>query len=160
MIKLKKIKLTDNIWYHELQCKCCGVTYDKPAIVAYELQQIVNAVKEEYNIDRISVKVTSACRCYNYLQTQLRVPYTQDGTTALVQNMQNSLEQGVNNGLIVRNGFLDDGTYLAQGYEVTAVPVEKVDLADKARRIYKGLEAVCILQGAIHTVEARIFVER
>ena len=48
-----------------------------------------------------------------------KVPYTQVGINTLVATVERSLEAGVRNGLIAA-GYLPDGTYLPEGFEVVS----------------------------------------
>lgn len=89
---------------------------------------------------------------FNLLYTSnTDIPYTPSGVNTLIATLRGSLEQALNNGLI-EAGFLDDGTYLPNGYGIKYVEVQNVSTADKTNRSYKGLKFIAIGAGAIHDV--------
>ena len=83
--------------------------------------------------------------------TATKIPYNAFGINVLINTLENSLEQGVRNGLLTP-GFLPDGTYLPNGYVVENVDLADVSKADKTNRVYKGLKFKCVGAGALHEV--------
>lgn len=84
-------------------------------------------------------------------QTTTKIPYTDAGVGMIVQKMEQSLRQGVRNGLLAP-GNTTDGTYLPLGYLITTVPVSEVDSSDKGNRVYKGITFQCVGAGALQGV--------
>ncbi len=90
---------------------------------------------------------------FGYLLTRTtKTPYTNPGVSSLVQQTVQGLEEGVRNGLI-GPGYTVDGEYLAQGYRVTAIPVEDIDQSNKAVGFYPGLSFIALGTGAIHGLQ-------
>lgn len=85
-------------------------------------------------------------------QSPTKVPYTQVGINTTVSTLDRSLQAAVRNGLC-GPGFLSDGTYLPEGYDITAVELADVAASDKSNRIYKGLSFRMVGAGALHEVE-------
>lgn len=85
-------------------------------------------------------------------QSSTKVPYTQAGINSTVSTLDRSLQAAVRNGLC-GPGFLSDGTYLPEGYDITAVELADVSAGDKSNRIYKGLSFRMVGAGALHEVE-------
>ena len=86
-------------------------------------------------------------------QSATKVPATQAGINTTVNTLDGSLQAAVRNGLCAP-GFLPDGTYLPEGYLITAVPLGDVPASDKSNRIYQGLSFVMVGAGALHGVVA------
>lgn len=84
-------------------------------------------------------------------QSTTKIPYTDAGVGMIVQKMEQSLRQGVRNGLLAP-GSTTDGTYLPLGYSITTVPVSEVDASDKGNRIYNGITFQCVGAGALQGV--------
>lgn len=84
-------------------------------------------------------------------QTTTKIPYTDAGVGMIVQKMEQSLRQGVRNGLLAP-GSTTEGEYLPLGYLITTVPVSDVDAADKGNRIYNGITFKCVGAGALQGV--------
>lgn len=84
-------------------------------------------------------------------QSATKVPYTQSGINTAAATLTRSLEAAVRNGLAAP-GFLPDGTYLPEGFEVTAVALADVPSSDRGNRIYSGLGFKMVGAGALHEV--------
>ncbi len=97
---------------------------------------------------------------FGYLLTSTtKVPYTDKGVAALEQQLINTLDEAVRNGLIAP-GETIDGEFLGTGYKVTTVPVADVNQSDKDARFYQGLSFVILGAGAIHKVQINGVFER
>ena len=84
-------------------------------------------------------------------RTATKVPYTDVGAGMIVQRVEQSLRQGVTNGLIAP-GYTPEGEYLPLGYSVSYVPMANVNASDKSKRIYRGISFKAVGAGAIHNV--------
>lgn len=84
-------------------------------------------------------------------QTTTKIPYTDAGVGMIVQKMEQSLRQGVRNGLLAP-GTTTEGEYLPLGYSITTVPVSDVDASDKGNRVYNGITFECVGAGALQGV--------
>ena len=80
-----------------------------------------------------------------------KIPFAQVGINTTVAVLERSLKAAVRNGLCAP-GYLPDGTYLPEGFLVTAVPLADVPVGDKGSRIYKGLSFKMVGAGALHEV--------
>ena len=90
---------------------------------------------------------------FNLLYTSAtKIPYTQTGINITVATLTASLQAAVRNGLC-GPGFLADGTFLSEGFEITAVPLGDVPSSDKGNRLYQGLSFVMVGAGALHEVQ-------
>lgn len=84
-------------------------------------------------------------------QSNTKVPYTQTGINTVVGVLERSLSAAVRNGLC-GPGYLPDGTYLPEGFEVYSVPLADVASSDKSNRLYAGLSFKMVGAGALHEV--------
>lgn len=84
-------------------------------------------------------------------RTATKIPYTDVGAGMIVQRVEQSLRQGVTNGLIAP-GYTPEGVYLPLGYKVTYIPVAEVSASDKSARVYRGITFQAVGAGAMHTV--------
>lgn len=82
-------------------------------------------------------------------QSNTKIPFTQTGINIAKSVLDKSLRAAVLNGL-AGPGFLPDGTYLPEGYEITSVALGDVPSGDKGNRIYNGLSFVMVGTGALH----------
>jgi len=89
---------------------------------------------------------------FNLLYTSnTKIPFTQTGINVTKDTLEQSLDAGVRNGFLAA-GFLPDGTFLPNGYVVTAVALENVAASDKTGRVYQGLSFKAVGAGALHKV--------
>lgn len=84
-------------------------------------------------------------------RTATKIPYTDVGAGMIVQRVEQSLRQGVTNGLIAP-GYTPEGEYLPLGYSISYVPMANVNASDKSKRIYRGISFKAVGAGAMHTV--------
>lgn len=84
-------------------------------------------------------------------QSATKVPYTQSGINTAAGTLERSLKAAVRNGLAAP-GFLPDGRFLPEGFEVLSVALADVPSSDKGNRVYKGLSFNMVGAGALHEV--------
>lgn len=112
----------------------------------------------------------------NYVQTNLynllytsttKIPQTDGGVTRLMTNVEASLDQAVNNGLIAPGvwnggpiGQIESGDTLTKGYYVYADAVANQAQSDREARKSPVIQAAIKLAGAIHYGDVQINVVR
>lgn len=112
----------------------------------------------------------------NYVQTNLfnllytsatKVPQTEAGVTRLLTNVEQSMDQAVNNGLVAPGvwnsgpiGQLESGDTLTKGYYVYAQPLASQAQSDREKRKAPVIQIACKLAGAIHYADVQINVVR
>lgn len=112
----------------------------------------------------------------NYVQTNLynllytsttKIPQTDAGVTRLMTNVEASLDQAVNNGLIAPGvwnggpiGQIESGDTLTKGYYVHADAVANQAQSDREARKSPVIQAAIKLAGAIHYGDVQINVVR
>jgi hypothetical protein len=112
----------------------------------------------------------------NQIQTDLfnalytaptKIPQTDPGVNVLVTTVDNSLAQGVTNGLVAPGiwnapgfGSISTGQMLPKGYYVYAPQVASQDQADRDARIAPDIQAAMKLAGAIHFANVIVNVNR
>lgn len=112
----------------------------------------------------------------NYVQTNLynllytsttKIPQTDAGVTRLMTNIEASLDQAVNNGLIAPGvwnggpiGQIESGDTLTKGYYVYADAVANQAQSDREARKSPVIQAAIKLAGAIHYADVQINVVR
>ncbi|EFL4137201.1 DUF3383 family protein [Escherichia coli] len=112
----------------------------------------------------------------NYVQTNLynllytsatKIPQTDAGVTRLMTNVEASLDQAVNNGLIAPGvwnggpiGQIESGDTLTKGYYVYADGVANQAQSDREARKSPVIQAAIKLAGAIHYGDVQINVVR
>jgi len=84
-------------------------------------------------------------------QTTTKVPFTQAGINTVVAVLDRSLQAAVRNGLC-GPGFLPDGRYLPEGYEIIAPALGDIPSGDKGNRILQGITFNMVGAGALHEV--------
>ncbi|MEL0553472.1 DUF3383 family protein [Raoultella lignicola] len=112
----------------------------------------------------------------NYVQTNLynllytsttKIPQTDAGVTRLMTNVEASLDQAVNNGLVAPGvwnggpiGQIESGDTLTKGYYVYAGAVANQAQYDREARKSPVIQAAIKLAGAIHYADVQINVVR
>ncbi|MBC0852633.1 DUF3383 family protein [Pantoea stewartii] len=112
----------------------------------------------------------------NYVQTNLfnllytsgtKVPQTDAGNTRIMANVEASMDQAVNNGLIAPGvwnggqiGQLSPGDTLTKGYYVYMPAISSQAQADREARKSVPVQVTCKLAGAIHYASVQINVMR
>jgi hypothetical protein len=105
---------------------------------------------------------------FGYLYTRTtKVPQTDKGVAALVQQVEQALAQGVNNGLLAPGnwngnplGQIGTGDFLPRGYYVYAQPVAEQNQSDREARKAPPIQAICKGAGAIHSADISVTFER
>ncbi|EIW9306277.1 DUF3383 domain-containing protein [Klebsiella pneumoniae] len=105
---------------------------------------------------------------YNLLYTSAtKIPQTDAGVTRLMTNVEASLDQAVNNGLIAPGvwnggpiGQIESGDTLTKGYYVYADAVANQAQSDREARKSPVIQAAIKLAGAIHYGDVQINVVR
>lgn len=112
----------------------------------------------------------------NYVQTNLynllytsatKIPQTDAGVTRLMTNVEASLDQAVNNGLVAPGvwnggpiGQIESGDTLTKGYYVHADSVDNQAQSDREARKSPVIQAAIKLAGSIHYADVQINVVR
>ncbi|MCT4713251.1 DUF3383 domain-containing protein [Enterobacteriaceae bacterium H11S18] len=112
----------------------------------------------------------------NYVQNNLwnllytstsKIPQTEAGITRLVSNVEQSMDQAVNNGLVAPGlwvggaiGQLDSGDMLTKGYYVYANRLVAQSQADREARKAPVIQVAAKLAGAVHFADVLIDVVR
>lgn len=112
----------------------------------------------------------------DYIQTNLfnllytsttKIPQTEAGVTRLIANVEQSLEQAANNGLVAPGvwnggdlGQLSTGDTLTKGYYVYATPLTQQSQADREKRKSPLIQSAIKLAGAIHYADVQVNVVR
>lgn len=112
----------------------------------------------------------------NYVQTNLfnllytsgtKVPQTDAGNTRIMANVEASMDQAVNNGLIAPGvwnggqiGQLSQGDTLTKGYYVYMPAISSQAQAEREARKSVPVQVACKLAGAIHYASVQINVMR
>jgi hypothetical protein len=80
-----------------------------------------------------------------------KVPYTQVGLNTAIGTLSRSLQAAVRNGLAAP-GYLPNGTYLPEGFYISAVSLASTPSSDKGSRTYSGLSFKMVGAGALQEV--------
>ncbi|MDE9553525.1 DUF3383 domain-containing protein [Xenorhabdus bovienii] len=112
----------------------------------------------------------------NYVQTNLynlmytsttKIPQTDEGVTQLLVNVEQSLSQGVTNGLVAPGvwggdtfGALNRGDMLTKGYYTYAAPIADQVQAEREKRKAPVIQCAIKLAGAVHFADVIINVNR
>ncbi|MDE9463681.1 DUF3383 family protein, partial [Xenorhabdus bovienii] len=112
----------------------------------------------------------------NYVQTNLynlmytsttKISQTDEGVTQLLVNVEQSLSQGVTNGLIAPGawggdtfGALNRGDMLTKGYYTYAAPIADQVQAEREKRKAPVIQCAIKLAGAVHFADVIINVNR
>lgn len=107
-------------------------------------------------------------RLYNLLYTTgTKIPQTDAGMTALLNECTLMAEEAINNGLVApgqwnADGFgqLVRGQYLKDGFYVYAAPIATQVQSDREARIAVPIQVALKLAGAIHEIDAIVNVNR
>lgn len=105
---------------------------------------------------------------FNLLYTSTtKIPQTEAGVTRLIANVEQSLEQSANNGLVAPGvwnggdlGQLSTGDTLTKGYYVYATPLTQQSQADREKRKSPLIQCAIKLAGAIHYADVQVNVVR
>jgi hypothetical protein len=120
---------------------------------------------EMHGLDWLSNRIQNDL--FNVLYTSPKIPQTNPGVHVLVTTCDNSLSQGVQNGLLAPGiwnapgfGELHQGDTLHNGFYTFANNVDTQSQADREARIAPLIQIAAKLAGAIHFVDVLINVNR
>ncbi len=105
---------------------------------------------------------------YNLLYTSpTKVPQTEQGSTQLLTNVEQSLAQVVTNGLLAPGvwnggsiGQLTSGDTLTKGYYVYIQPLAEQAQSEREKRKAPPIQVACKLAGAVHFADVLITIVR
>uniref|UniRef100_A0A3B0M7S7 Bacteriophage protein n=1 Tax=Arsenophonus endosymbiont of Trialeurodes vaporariorum TaxID=235567 RepID=A0A3B0M7S7_9GAMM len=105
---------------------------------------------------------------YNLLYTSTtKVPQTEQGSTQLLTNVEQSLAQAVTNGLLAQGvwnggniGQLANGDILTKGYYVYIQPLAEQAQSEREKRKAPLIQVACKLAGAVHFADVLITIVR
>ncbi|MDE1484806.1 DUF3383 family protein, partial [Xenorhabdus bovienii] len=105
---------------------------------------------------------------YNLMYTSTtKISQTDEGVTQLLVNVEQSLSQGVTNGLIAPGawggdtfGALNRGDMLTKGYYTYAAPIADQVQAEREKRKAPVIQCAIKLAGAVHFADVIINVNR
>lgn len=105
---------------------------------------------------------------FGYLYTRTtKVPQTDKGVAALVQQVELAMQQGVNNGLLAPGewngmdlGQVKSGDFLPRGFYVYAQPVAEQNQSDREARKAPPIQVIAKGAGAIHFADISVTFER
>ncbi|MEQ1964651.1 DUF3383 domain-containing protein [Xenorhabdus khoisanae] len=123
-------------------------------------------IDERHGLDWIQNYVQT--NLYNLMYTSTtKIPQTDEGVTQLLVNVEQSLAQGVTNGLVAPGiwggdsfGALSRGDMLTKGYYTYAAPIAEQVQAEREKRKAPVIQCAIKLAGAIHFADVIINVNR
>lgn len=123
-------------------------------------------IDERHGLDWLQNYVQT--NLYNLLYTSTtKIPQTDAGVTRLVSNVEQSMAQAVNNGLVAPGiwngsemGQLASGDTLTKGYYIYAPAVATQAQSDREARKAPVIQVACKLAGAVHFANVEINVVR
>ncbi|MCC8364917.1 DUF3383 domain-containing protein [Xenorhabdus sp. PB61.4] len=123
-------------------------------------------IDERHGLDWLQNYVQT--NLYNLLYTSTtKIPQTDEGVTQLLANVEQSLAQGVTNGLIAPGiwggdsfGALNRGEMLTKGYYTYAQPIVEQVQAEREKRKAPVIQCAIKLAGAVHFADVIINVNR
>lgn len=121
---------------------------------------------ERHGLDWLQNAIETNVFGYLYTRTT-KVPQTDRGVAALVQQAEKACREGVNNGLLapgIWNGMdlgeTKSGSYLAKGFYVYAQPVAEQNTSDREARKAPPIQIIAKGAGAIHFADITVTFER
>lgn len=152
-----------------LAAKNCNVfvNYDNDTAIIQE-GVMVNGdfFDERHGLDWLQNFVQT--NLYNLLYTRTtKVPQTEQGSTQLLTNVEQSLAQAVTNGLLAPGvwnggsiGQLTSGDTLTKGYYVYIQPLVEQAQSEREKRKAPPIQVACKLAGAVHFADVLITIVR
>ena len=120
---------------------------------------------EIHGLDWLSNRIQNDL--WNLLYQSPKIPQTNSGVHSMMTRCENSLTQGVTNGLIAPGvwnapgfGLLYDGAYLGKGWYSYADSVDNQDQSIREQRIAPLIQIAVKLAGAVHFASVLINVNR
>lgn len=152
-----------------LQAKNCNVFVryaNDTAIIQEGVMSNGDFFDERHGLDWLQNYVQN--NLWNLLYTsKTKIPQTEPGVTRLVTNVEQSMDQAVNNGLVAPGvwnggdiGQVTGGDTLTKGYYVYANPLNAQAQADREARKAPVIQVAAKLAGAIHFADVLIDVVR
>ncbi|MBK5145846.1 DUF3383 domain-containing protein [Budviciaceae bacterium BWR-B9] len=152
-----------------LQAKNCNVFVkyaNDTAIIQEGVMSNGDFFDERHGLDWLQNYVQN--NLWNLLYTSTtKIPQTEAGVTRLLTNIEQSMDQSVNNGLVAPGvwnggdiGELTAGDTLTKGYYVYANPLDTQAQADREARKAPVIQVAAKLAGAIHFADVLINVVR
>lgn len=121
---------------------------------------------ERHGLDWLQNAVQTNVFGFLYTRTT-KVPQTDKGVAALVQQVERAMAEGVNNGLLAPGvwrgmdlGEVKSGDYLPTGYYVYAQPIGQQNQSDREARKAPPIQVLCKGAGAIHYADITVTFER
>ncbi len=121
---------------------------------------------ERHGLDWLQNAIETNVFGYLYTRTT-KVPQTDKGVAALVQQVEKAGREAVNNGLLapgVWNGMdlgeVRSGDYLPKGFYVYAQPVAEQNQSDREARKAPPIQMIAKGAGAIHSADITVTFER
>lgn len=121
---------------------------------------------EQHGLDWLQNAIETNVFGYLYTRTT-KVPQTDRGVAALVQQVEMACQEGVRNGLLAPGkwggmdlGEMKSGMYLQKGYYVYAQSVNDQNPSDRAARKAPPIQAIIKGAGAIHFADITVTFER
>lgn len=147
--------------------KCNYYTYfGDSAMMAEGVMASGKFFDERHGLDWLQNAIETNVFGYLYTRTT-KVPQTDKGVAALVQQVEKACREGVNNGLLapgVWNGMdlgeVKSGDFLPKGFYVYAQPVAEQNQSDREARKAPPIQVIAKGAGAIHFVDITVTFER
>jgi hypothetical protein len=121
---------------------------------------------ERHGLDWLQNAIETNVFGYLYTRTT-KVPQTDKGVAALVQQVEKACNEAVNNGLLAPGvwngndlGEVRSGDFLPKGFYVYAQPVAQQNQSDREARKAPPIQALIKGAGAIHSVDVTVTFER
>ncbi|WP_334468704.1 DUF3383 domain-containing protein [Arsenophonus sp. PmNCSU2021_1] len=152
-----------------LAAKNCNVfvNYDNDtAIIQEGVMANGDFFDERHGLDWLQNFVQT--NLYNLLYTRTtKIPQTEQGSTTLLTNVEQSLAQAVTNGLLAPGiwnggsiGQLASGDTLTKGYYVYIQPLAEQAQSEREKRKAPPIQVACKLAGAVHFADVLITIVR
>lgn len=140
--------------------------YGDSAMLAEGVMASGTFFDEVHGLDWLQNAVETEVFGYLYTRTT-KVPQTDKGVAALVQQVDVAMRQGVNNGLLAPGywngmdlGEVKSGDFLPKGFYTYAQPVRLQSQSDRQARKAPPIQVIAKGAGAIHSVDVSITFER
>lgn len=121
---------------------------------------------ERHGLDWLQNAIETNVFGYMFTRTT-KVPQTDKGVAALVQQVEKACQEGVRNGLLAPGqwngmdlGEMRSGMYLSKGFYVYAQPVAEQNQSDREARKAPPIQAIIKGGGAIHFADITVTFER
>ena len=140
--------------------------YGESAMLAEGVMASGHFFDEVHGLDWLQNAVETEVFGHLYTRTT-KVPQTDKGVAALVQQVDRAMLQGVNNGLLAPGywngmdlGEVKSGDFLPKGFYTWAQPVRLQSQSDRQARKAPPIQVIAKGAGAIHSVDVSITFER